>query len=93
MYLDSQKFLNTREKTTARNAFQLTDALMLKMSVPAGSALVPYLAAGNARNNREAILKWVKQNVDLHQMITASLITEVAADLYNLLEETIHDGY
>lgn len=89
MYLNNDEFLNTPEKFQAQNARQLTDALMLRMQIPNNHSLVPYLSPGTNKNNRRALFEWVKDNVDLNEVVTPSLISHTEAELADYLQEVI----
>jgi hypothetical protein len=89
MYLNNKAFLNTPEDIRARNARQLTDALMLQMRIFNDYSLVPYLSPGTNKTNKAALMEWVQQHVDLNEVITPSVISHTAAELADyLLEQT-----
>lgn len=87
MYLNNDEFLNDPKKIKARHASQLTDALMLQVSIPHGYGLVPYLAPGSTMNNHSALKRWVTNNVDLLEPVTASQVSHVAVELIEFLDE------
>lgn len=91
MYLNNQTFLDTPEKIKARNARQLTDALMLRMQIPNNQSLVPYLSPGSSKTNKTALIDWVNQHVDLTEVVTPSLISHTAAELMVHLQALTED--
>lgn len=88
MLINNHHFLNTPDRVQARHARQLSDAIALNLNVPDGSGLVPYLAPGEARNNREAIRLWVISRVDLMPTITPSIVEQSSV----LLADTINSA-
>lgn len=91
MYLNNQTFLDTPEKTKARNAKQLAEALMLRMQIPNNQSLVPYLSPGTSKTNKAALLDWINRHVDLNKVVTAALISHTAAELMDHLQELTED--
>lgn len=87
MYLNNAEFLYDPKKIKARHALQITDALMLKVSIPHGYGLVPYLAPGSTLNNHDALKMWVTNNVDLMEPVTAAYVSHIAAALIEYLNE------
>lgn len=89
MYLNNRTFLDTPAKIKARNARQLTDALMLRMQIPNNQSLVPYLSPGAHKTNKTALIDWVNQHVDLNHVVTPALISHTEAELADYLQEII----
>lgn len=87
MYLNNKAFLNTPENIRARNARQLTDALMLQMQIFNNCSLVPYLSPGTNKTNKTALMEWIQKHVDLTEVITPSVISHTAAELADFIQE------
>lgn len=87
MYLNNAEFLYDPKKIKARHAAQLTDALMIQVSIPHGYGLVPYLAPGSTLNNHSALKQWVVNNVDLLEPVTPGHVSQVALELISFLDE------
>ncbi len=54
---------STRRMAYSRQVNQLADALSYALNIQHGTALVPFLAPLNARDNREAVACWVSQEL------------------------------
>lgn len=69
-----------------RTAVMLTDVLMLGLRIPVGSQLVLVLGDGSARDNRDAVYCWVRDELsDLGSLSPLQLKAELAGRLYRRL--------
>lgn len=70
----------------------VADALIFRLSIPAGKELAMVLGDGTARDNREAVRQWVESEMPRIEEVEATrLQAELALRLYSYLSKA-QDG-
>lgn len=86
-----------RQVRNSRELCRLADALVYSLNIAHGSALVPYLAPGRAATNRDAVIEWLRGELDapsleLSQVCVQVLLPKLHRHLQQSLEAA-NDAY
>ena len=79
-----------RQVRHSRELCRLADALVYSLSIAQGSALVPYLAPGRAGSNREAVIEWLKDQLDAPSLeLSQACVQVLLPRLHRHLERSL----
>lgn len=82
-----------RKDKLRRFAGRVADALVFRLSIPAGRQLVMILGDGTARDNRDAVRQWVEAELPkLEGMDVMQQQAELAMRLYTKLQDSGRGG-
>lgn len=76
-----------------RYVMMVADALVFRLSIPAGRQLVMILGDGTAEDNREAVRQWVEAELPKLEEVDAMHVqAELAMRLYKKLQDAARGG-
>ncbi|MEN8719222.1 MAG: hypothetical protein ABF296_03020 [Oceanococcaceae bacterium] len=86
-----------RQVRHSRELCRLADALVYSLNIAHGSALVPYLAPGRAGTNRDAVVEWLRAELDAPSLeLSQACVQVLLPKLHRHLEKSLeaaNDAY
>lgn len=74
----------------SRGLCRLADALVYRLKIAHGSALVPFIAPGRATNNRDAVLEWLRKEFDSPSLeLSQACVQVLLPKLHRQIEDSL----